>query len=79
MKWMSEKQHIWKYVKLTFHVASLPFHGLSLDNSMKVKDPKKIVEIAADYYKKHFEALKMDRNTGWLKSFESKNERMCIF
>ncbi len=56
IKWMNEKQNIWKYAKPIFHAFSPPFRRITIDKDNKEKNPERIVDMFADDYEKHFAA-----------------------
>jgi uncharacterized protein (UPF0147 family) len=59
MEWILKDQNIWKIARPIFHSYSPPFRGLNI-NSVRVKDPKEIVDILAKHYEKHFAEPKHD-------------------
>ncbi|CAF3167810.1 unnamed protein product, partial [Rotaria sp. Silwood2] len=61
LDWMTVNQNIWKYTKPIFHKFSPLFRGLTTDDNVKETNPKKVIDMLANYYEKHFEVPSYDK------------------
>jgi hypothetical protein len=59
IQWLGRNNNLWKSVRTSFRPFAPPFKGLSTTNG-KITNPKKIVDVLADHYEKHFDAPVMD-------------------
>ncbi|CAF3343542.1 unnamed protein product, partial [Rotaria sp. Silwood2] len=60
-EWIKKDNNIWKFTRPIFHAFTPPFRGITT-NDEKIKQPKKIVDLLADHYEKHFDEPEPDNN-----------------
>ncbi|CAF1627379.1 unnamed protein product, partial [Rotaria sp. Silwood1] len=61
LEWIKKDNNIWKFTRPIFHVFTPPFRGITT-NDEKIKQPRKIVDLLADHYEKHFDEPEPDNN-----------------
>lgn len=59
--WLDEGKNLWRSVKNTFRPFAPPFKGITTKDG-KETDARKIVDILADHYEKHFESPAFDES-----------------